>query len=326
MVKKIIIAIKIFICISCTRILAQDLRSGEISFQHVSGYTYKADLYLYQDSVKYTNRIIRLYWGDSTIPDTLQGGIGGCVVHNGVIVSHYIGNHTYSGTGNYTISYIDSFLISGITNISGSSIKKLSFIDTLIISSFWGANSSPTLFNCQDVKWNCCNWIHNPGATDPDGDSLSYSLTPWTTSNYSFPPATINSITGNLTMSPASIGIYAVAIQINEWRKYNNLYYKIGNTTRYMLLNVASLTSVNELNFSSSFTIYPNPTRSELNIAASDNKKYTCSIKNILGQTFMEKSFVGNISFDVSEWARGMLFVELKDEKGRTRTEKLVVE
>lgn len=322
MAEKIIIAIKIFICISCTHIFAQDLRSGEITYRFISGNMYEAHLDLYQDPSTYINRNIILHWGDGAL-DTLHGAAGWC---NGVIVSKYAGIHTYLNSGTYQISSSDSFLIANISNINSSWNKKLPLGATLIINPFLGTNSSPILGNCQDVKWSCCGWVHNPGATDADGDSLSYIVVPWNTSNYSFPSETVDSITGDFHLFPSVIGIYAVAIKIDEWRKINTQYYNIGSITRYMLLNVDSLASINENNFSTQLNIYPNPTHSELNISASDNKKYTAIIKNILGQTLMEKKFVGNISFDVSNLAKGMLFVELRDEKGRICTEKLVVE
>lgn len=316
--------------LSTTTILSQDLRSGEIVYKHLSGYTYQADLYLYQDTSTYFSRTVRLYWGDGTI-DTLQGGIGGCIV-NGVFVSHYVGTHTYPGFGTFVISYSDSFLVTNITNINNSNNEKLYLENKFVINPFLGYNNSVVLLNCQDVKWECCTWVHNPGAVEPDGDSLSYSLAPWYTSNYTFPPATVNPITGDFTMSPSSTGIYAAAIQIDEWRKVNNQYYNIGYTTRYMLLNVPSLSSVNENNLSTQINIYPNPAQSELTIEVTEDKgqgtgEYACSIKNLLGQTLAEKTFIGKTSFDVSNWAKGMYFIELKDEKGaRAGAEKVVVE
>ena len=86
---------------------------------------------------------------------------------------------------------------------------------------------------------------YNPGAYDPDGDSLSYELTVCTREdgkpieNYSLPPATnsfnINPVTGDLIWdTPRDTGKYNVAMNISEWR-YGK---KIGVVERDMQIEV----------------------------------------------------------------------------------------
>ncbi|HQB22502.1 MAG TPA: gliding motility-associated C-terminal domain-containing protein, partial [Bacteroidales bacterium] len=87
--------------------------------------------------------------------------------------------------------------------------------------------------------------IHNPGAFDPDGDSLSYKLTTCRAENgepiegYTLPQAsnslTVNEITGDLVWNtPVSPGVYNIAMLIEEWR--NGI--KIGSIIRDMQIEV----------------------------------------------------------------------------------------
>ena len=63
----------------------------------------------------------------------------------------------------------------GIINVPDQT--PFSIQDTLKISPFISCNNSPTLVN-PPVDRACAGelFIHNPGAVDPDGDSLAYHL------------------------------------------------------------------------------------------------------------------------------------------------------
>lgn len=100
------------------------------------------------------------------------------------------------------------------------------------------------------VNWQC---------TDPDGDSLSYSIVPsWdgVNSNKPFsavafapsfnlyynimdgnPDITIHPISGDINFTASKIGKYYIMIKVNEYRKINGLSYLIGTTYREVLLN-----------------------------------------------------------------------------------------
>lgn len=86
--------------------------------------------------------------------------------------------HRFSGQGLYTITYFEEYRNEGVLNIA-SSDRTPFFIQTqlLIDDGVGGCNNTPQLLvppidqGCTGVKW-----THNPGAWDPDGDSLSYSL------------------------------------------------------------------------------------------------------------------------------------------------------
>ena len=150
-----------------------------------------------------------------------------------------------------------------------NSVNTRFYIETLIdIDPFKGCNNTPQLLippidrACPGVAY-----FHNPGAFDPDGDSLSYEMVvPFsdrnvTVANYRDPnnsgfynnyntanedgngPPTfsIDPVSGLLTWdSPGAIGEYNIAFKIIEWRKdsLTNTYRKLSATTRDMQIVV----------------------------------------------------------------------------------------
>ncbi len=99
------------------------------------------------------------------------------VDNGGVGDVEYSVTHTFPGPGTYTITYTEQNRNDGVLNMTNS-VQTPFFIQTQItISPILGCDNSPVLLvppideGCTGVKW-----THNPGAYDPDGDSLSYSL------------------------------------------------------------------------------------------------------------------------------------------------------
>lgn len=97
-------------------------------------------------------------------------------------------------------------------------------------------NSSPQ-FEAQPIPYVCAgqNVAYNFGASEPDGDSLVFSLVtpltngpgnpvpftpPWTATNpiASLTPVTLNPNTGELTFIPTTVGNWVVAVQVDEYR------------------------------------------------------------------------------------------------------------
>jgi hypothetical protein len=128
------------------------------------------------------------------------------------------------------------------------------FIETeLIINPFIGPNSSPQLL-LPPIDLGCVNqpFLHNPGAFDPDGDSLSFRLTTCRGAGGDYIPGfqvpnqvgtnvgssfTMNPLTGEiLWANPKMQGEYNIAFLIEEWR--NGL--KIGYITRDMQITIVS--------------------------------------------------------------------------------------
>ena len=221
-------------------------RAGEISYVYISGLTYEFTITTYTYTPSPADRPeIEVYWGDGTssiITRHLKENL-----ENNISRNVYITQHTFSAAGTFHVTFEDPNRNAGIVNIP-SSVEIPFFIETiLIINPFIGGNSSPQLLN--PPLDNACTHVpfyHNPGAYDPDGDSLSYSLIPCRGYNgedipgYTLPAASnfiaIDPVTGDLTWdSPLMAGEYNIAILIEEWR--NGIL--IGSMVRDMQITVA---------------------------------------------------------------------------------------
>jgi gliding motility-associated-like protein len=157
--------------------------------------------------------------------------------------------HTYAGAGNYTIRFFDPNRNANVVNIPNSVNQPFYVESLLIINAFTGANSSPQ-FLYDPIDRACLGkcFTHNPGAYDPDGDSLSYEITQCRVAvdqvapGYFYPNYNtnstfgINAVTGLLSWcSPSIVGEYNIAFIVKEWRKNTDgLYVQIGYMIRDM--------------------------------------------------------------------------------------------
>lgn len=222
-------------------------RAGEITYEHVSGNTYKITLitYTYKPSAANETRDkLTIQWGDDTsseIPRVAQVDLPDLILKN-----TYIGNHTFPGAGVYTIVMSDPNRNANIVNIPESVTVVFSIKTILKIDPSVGYNSTPVMLN-PPVDKAALNqrFIHNPNAYDPDGDSLSYKLAVCLGNNgmpiqdYSYPAANnelyVDAVTGDFVWdSPIQIGEYNVAMEIEEWRDG----IKIGSIIRDMQIAV----------------------------------------------------------------------------------------
>lgn len=222
-------------------------RAGEITFEHISGLTYKINVVTYTYTPSPADRPeLDVNWGDGTTTTIYR--FSKTNLSNDISVNLYNGQHTFAGNGTYIISIEDPNRNGGVINIPYS-INVPFYIQTeLVINPFLGNNNSPVLLN-PPVDEACVShpFYHNPGAFDPDGDSLSYEITECRgesgniISGYSYPQASnsfsIDPVTGTLTWdSPMSVGEYNIAILIKEWR--NGMM--ISSVTRDMQVSVVS--------------------------------------------------------------------------------------
>lgn len=250
--KKLII-ISILTLFLIVRLYATHNRAGEITYKYLSNLSYQVTITTYTFTESLADRWeLELNWGDGT-RSVLQrtngkAGInpyGHYCEHLGEEIAPkikkniYVGQHNYSGAGEYKIFLEDPNRNGGVVNIPNS-INVPFYIETLlVINPFLGQNSSPQLLNspidnaCIDVPF-----IHNPGAYDVDGDSLSYKLIPckgeegMNISGYKSPQASsyikIDAFSGDLLWdSPVLQGEYNVAILIEEWRSGVRIGYVI---------------------------------------------------------------------------------------------------
>ena len=226
-------------------------RAGEITYRHLGGYQYEVTIITYTKSDSPADRPdLPLSWGDNTI-DTIprvNGGGMGEIVAPTIKKNVYVGVHTYPAPAIYTLSFEDANRNGGVVNIPNS-VNIPFFVSTqLIINPFLGINNSVQLLN-PPIDEACPGqvFVHNPGAYDPDGDSLSYRLVECLGEEglpipgFVQPQATnflsIDAITGDLvwdTPPPNGLGEYNVAFVIEEWR--NGIL--IGFVTRDMQIDV----------------------------------------------------------------------------------------
>lgn len=225
--------------------MATHERAGEITYRHISGLTYEIKLITYTYAPSPADRPeLEIKWGDGTstiVPRDNYTDITPFIRRN-----IYIGQHTYTGPATYKISLEDPNRNYGIINIPNS-VNIPFYIETeLVINPFLGNNNSVVLLN-PPLDYGCVNrvYIHNPGAYDPDGDSLSYKLVECrgadglTIPGFEFPQAsnifTIDAYTGDILWdSPELQGEYNVAFIVEEWRQGQ----RIGYVTRDLQIKI----------------------------------------------------------------------------------------
>jgi gliding motility-associated-like protein len=206
-------------------------RAAEITFRHISGYTYEFKLISYTFTNSPADRpSLDLNWGDgtsSTLPRILKQIVPGSPE---ITRNEYIGNHTFQTPGTFQVTMEDPNRNAGVLNIPYSVNVPMFISTTIVVNPFLGPNNSPVL-TFPPIDKGCLNvpFYHNPGAYDPDGDSLAYELIPCRGENgqniigYTNPSTSnifsIDSETGTLTWdSPIIQGEYNVAILIKEYR------------------------------------------------------------------------------------------------------------
>jgi len=218
-------------------------RAGEITYKQISAYTYQVTLVTYTDSrsVSADRPSVDIIWGDGKTSTIVRNSQSFAGKYLNTYINVYSGQHTFNGPGTYLIQFLDPNRVQGIVNVSNS-INTAFYVESqLQINPTRGFNSSPILLQPPiDFAQVNKRFIHNPNAYDADGDSLSYILIPpkekqGVNVNYVTPKASnsfsLNPITGDLIWdAPIAIGIYNIAIEIDEYR--NGL--KIGYVIRDM--------------------------------------------------------------------------------------------
>ena len=170
-------------------------------------------------------------------------------VGNGTSKGTFIFVHTFPAVGVYSVGYKEANRIADIKNMS-ESVNTTFYIDAQIIISPFVPNNTPVLITSPiDIAYTGKIFKHNPGAYDPDGDSLSFELIPPKKSNNidvdgylspadpifggkanngGAPYISINPYTGEVTWdTPGTQGIYNIAIKVTEWRKGQRLGYVV---------------------------------------------------------------------------------------------------
>lgn len=252
---------------------ATHLRAGEIIVERLScnSLTFRITVTVFTNTIN-TNVLFGgeddwLDFGDGRrilVPETINDerpDLG-----PGIATASFSVLHTYTGFQAYTISYSEPNRNEGVVNMDGS-VNTRFYIETkIIVDPFLGCNNTPQLL-VPPIDRACTGvaWFHNPGAFDPDGDSISYEMViPFrekntTVINYKdpadpqfytnfqggdetgtkTPKFSINPRDGTITWdAPGMAGEYNIAFVIKEWRKINGQWYNTGFVRRDMQIVV----------------------------------------------------------------------------------------
>lgn len=207
-------------------------RAGQITYKHISGLTYEFEVVIYADgtSSAFARKDIEIDWGDNLKRDSLYVNSENAIDPSDrtIIKRIWKGTHTFPGPGTYTVSVEDPNRNGGVDNISNS-VGVPFYLETTIRISPIGniTNDSPQLLN-DPIDEACVGqpFIHNPGAYDPNGDSLAYELASskgvggFEAPGFYFPAnMTVDPINGDLKWNyPTQAGQINVAILIKEYR------------------------------------------------------------------------------------------------------------
>jgi len=245
--------LNILLILVSTTLFATHNRAGEITYRHIGGFTYEVTITTYTKiggGVAADRDDLDIIWGDGTTEVLPRIVYTDYYIDPNTQVGYrhniYRGTHTYPGPGVYELVMQDPNRNSDIQNIPESVNIVFAIKTQLKISATLGNNSTPVLLNKPLDKGAVGQvFIHNPGAYDPDGDSLSYKLTTCLgydgkpIPGYSLPQAansiSINEYTGDFIWDyPIQVGEYNIAILIEEWR--NGV--KIGQVLRDMQIDI----------------------------------------------------------------------------------------
>jgi hypothetical protein len=252
--------------------LATHLRAGEITVtrKNCTDLTFRILVRVYVDTESTVSfggpreeALDVLYFGDGKtfiIPE--QPNVVFDATQN-IGYAEYTVEHTYGGPGQYLISYREPNRNKDVLNMINS-VETTFYIETeLVVGGTIGCNSSPKL-RIPPIDKGCVGvaFQHNPGAYDPDGDSLSYELVipfrdrnqsvagykepvdrSFYSNNYNqaneaqdgIPTFSINAVTGTITWdAPGAQGEYNIAFHIVEWRIIQGEWQRIGYVRRDM--------------------------------------------------------------------------------------------
>jgi gliding motility-associated-like protein len=241
--KASILAFIILLGTSCI-VLASHIRAGELTLRRLNlgQLQFELTLRIYYDVQSFVNNDsanIDIYSGSNPTPIQITiPQISRSPLTADVDVGVFRGNYTFPSPGEFTLVYIEQYRNADIRNMLNPAGTNFSVQTTFTI--FPGTNNNTPILTVPpvDLAFTGQTWLHNPGAFDFDGDSLSFKLTipkvgvGMNVFGYNFPnsPAipgntppstfTLDPFSGTLTWAaPRQQGLYNVAFIVEEWRR-----------------------------------------------------------------------------------------------------------
>ena len=266
---KKILYILLILLLSLDFAMATHNRAGEITYKRISEseYLYEITIVTYTYTLSAADRNeLEVDWGDNS-PIYYIKRESKVLLGDNYQRNVYVGEHRFNGIGFYEIVMTDRNRNDGVQNIPGSVNEPFTIKTTFQIHADLGFNDTPILETYPIDKAKVGEtFIHNPSASDLEGDSISYKLTECLGENgdvivgYTYPPASdsiyVNPINGDLIWdTPVTTGIYNVAMLIEEWRDNGNgIKIKISKIVRDIQIEVIesdnhspNITQVNDL-------------------------------------------------------------------------------
>ena len=285
---------------------ATHLMGGQIVATNLGGYDYEIKLTAYRDTIGIpmaTAAMFEISMDSAgvnlpiyflTIPaDSMSGGlVMGVSAAYGVEVYTYTDTITLPGDGYYTISWQDCCRNVAIINMASSAAENFALSTSFTVNSL-SPNSSPSYLSLPVAYLPSDTlWQYNPLPFDPDGDSLTWSLTtPLGNSVSGMPvlgyqflddttlysnssnPFSLDPITGELSWNAKMQGNFVAAFLIEEYR--NGV--KIGEMRRDMQFIVVSDTS-NYLPVISNMMLFPSNSGGYPYVVISPSQNYSVSL------------------------------------------------
>ena len=285
---------------------ATHLMGGQIVATNLGGYDYEIKLTAYRDTIGIpmaTAAMFEISMDSAgvnlpiyflTIPaDSMSGGlVMGVSAAYGVEVYTYTDTVTLPGDGYYTISWQDCCRNVAIINMASSAAENFALSTSFTVNSL-SPNSSPSYLSLPVAYLPSDTlWQYNPLPFDPDGDSLTWSLTtPLGNSVSGMPvlgyqflddttlysnssnPFSLDPITGELSWNAKMHGNFVAAFLIEEYR--NGI--KIGEMRRDMQFIVVSDTS-NYLPVISNMMSFPSNSGGYPYVVISPSQNYSVSL------------------------------------------------
>ncbi|MBC7382898.1 MAG: gliding motility-associated C-terminal domain-containing protein [Bacteroidia bacterium] len=232
---------------------ATHYRAGEITYKQINLNTYEITATTYTDptNISADRAEIELFFGDGKSAVVARSNGSGEMVNldpaNLIKKNIYTTTHTYPGGSKYLISLADPNRIAGIRNINnGESVNIPFYIESLLVISSLGFNQSPILLLPPiDVGCRYKIFKHNPAASDPDGDSLAFTIiAPKSSIGKEVPSFTIPAFSDSFSLAvndgqvtwttPITNGPYNFAILIREYRLGTLIGYVVRDMQVYI--------------------------------------------------------------------------------------------
>lgn len=128
--------------------------------------------------------------------------------------------------------------------------------------------------------------------------------------NYNFTLATNVPNTGSSTITVPS-GTVTTKARVKV-KGAGNVFYDVSNTN--FTIKLGTSTSVDDLDISNLFEVYPNPVADFVFVKfLQAQKTYQIQVSNVLGQQIYTQSFLSDAQINTSTWAAGVFWLEVQD-------------